>query len=935
MLCRSRAQSASAHPGRTNLASILTAALTLFFLSFFIILTDSNLGNLSVFAYEYQPGESDVMPSAVIEVTIDDPPAVSEGEPITFTVTLSQLASDGASVQVDYVTRQTSPVSAREGIEYQKRQGTLVFTPGTITQTVTVNTIDNLTYSGGASADPKIFLLVLSNPRSSGGDTVTLSRTQTQGAIRDNDNEPTMSINDVSIAEGDEPSSQEMVFRVTLSNGSDFPISVDYILDPCIASLCAEPGVDFTFTPGTLRFTGGDTTEEIRVTVFGDNVPERDEVFYIALQNATNVRTVTQARGTGTIVDSRDQPVVQFSEPEYTVVENEGRAVITVTMNYPHYLPVTLGVIATNGSAIEGRDYSLPTDTQIHFPVGSITATFIVNIPNDTTQEQAKALRLDLTTPDNGVLGTRSGVTLTILDDDNLPQISVPVTLKVNEGTRISLQVSMRTTSNFPISVEYVIGDDILLGNSATAISGTHYVANRSSSGVLVFPPGTRSQTIELTATDDVTNRADTTLYFTLVPSSTIGGDIQDGRGQTVISILDNDGPTVFFSSATYSVSKTAAFVPIEVRLSFGAAQTVTVRYKTDPLTAEPGKSYENTSGTLEFRPLQDSHVFTITILNNDQSAEDEDILLTLSSPGRATLGTTSTATLTLLTDLPKVQFSTNSYTVTESLSSTVTAVITVSAHFTSPLNKGPTVVISTENGRAMEDDDYVPINQTLVFSPVMGLSGTGVFTPVLLTRTFTVEILNDLRQEAPETVLLHLSNPQNARLGSIQQATLNILDNSPNTIFLPMLSGPPPTVQFGAPIYTVDEDAGTAVLTVTVSGEHRDSLVVSYVTIYQPGAPNGAIPGVDYITSTGRLTFPRGLASEQQFTIPIVDDNQRDGIKVVVVLLNVVEGTVPIGAPASATLQIIDDDQTPGWSLTRRDIHELSAVLVRGRKRE
>jgi len=77
-----------------------------------------------------------------------------------------------------------------------------------------------------------------------------------------------------------------------------------------------------------------------------------------------------------------------------------------------------------------------------------------------------------------------------------------------------------------------------------------------------------------------------------------------------------------------------------------------------------------------------------------------------------------------------------------------------------------------TVEGTAKPDLDYVNTSGTLVFE-----DGEAV-------KTFTVQIIDDLRAEPDETVELVLSNPQGgATLGAIISATLTIIDDPKDVI--------------------------------------------------------------------------------------------------------------------------------------------------------
>jgi hypothetical protein len=112
--------------------------------------------------------------------------------------------------------------------------------------------------------------------------------------------------------------------------------------------------------------------------------------------------------------------------------------------------------------------------------------------------------------------------------------------------------------------------------------------------------------------------------------------------------------PTVAFSAGTYSVSEGGGSAVITVQLSAASSGTATVHYATSPGTATAGSDYTTVSGTLSFSPGQTSKTFSVPILEDTDVEGSETVNLALSSPTGATLGTPSTAVLTIIdNDLP------------------------------------------------------------------------------------------------------------------------------------------------------------------------------------------------------------------------------------------------------------------------------------------
>src|SRR5262249_6721584 len=93
---------------------------------------------------------------------------------------------------------------------------------------------------------------------------------------------PEITINDVSVAEGDS-GTVDATFTVSLMFGGSQTVTVDYTT----GSGTAVDGRDYTGVSGTLTFTPGVTSQTIKVAVKGDLIDEYDEYFYVNLSNPT------------------------------------------------------------------------------------------------------------------------------------------------------------------------------------------------------------------------------------------------------------------------------------------------------------------------------------------------------------------------------------------------------------------------------------------------------------------------------------------------------------------------------------------------------------------------------------------------------------------------------------------------------------------------
>ncbi len=199
-----------------------------------------------------------------------------------FTVTLS--ASSPQTVTVQYATADGTASAASD---YTATSGTLTFAPGVTSRTVTVAVTGDT-----RSEANETFFVNLSVPSNA-----TIADGQGQGTIV-NDDLPALSINNVTVTEGNMGTTTAARFTVTLSAPSGQTVTVQYDT----ADGTATAGTDYTSTSGTLTFSPGTTIQTLSVTVNGDNVKESPETFFVNLSSASNA-TIATARGRGTIAN--------------------------------------------------------------------------------------------------------------------------------------------------------------------------------------------------------------------------------------------------------------------------------------------------------------------------------------------------------------------------------------------------------------------------------------------------------------------------------------------------------------------------------------------------------------------------------------------------------------------------------------------------------
>ncbi|MFN8494902.1 MAG: Calx-beta domain-containing protein [Caldilineaceae bacterium] len=569
----------------------------------------------------------------------------------------------------------------------------------------------------------------------------------------------------------------------------------------------------------------------------------------------------------------------QFAQPSYSVLENAGSAIITVTLATASTHAVSVHYAASNGTAVAPADY-LATNGVLNFAAGQTKQVFSVPIVrNSTPPNLNKTVNLTLSNPNGVGLGTLVTATLTIVDVDGPPTVQFsPTSYLVNENTsKAVLNVLLSQPVTTSVTVHYTTSD-------GTALAGQDYAAAPDT--ILTFGANITQTTIEVPIVNDNTHEGDETFKVKL--SNVSGGNAQlasAGAGDQASVIIKDDDPipAVQFSSTTYTTTE-GSTVDVTVNLSHPSAFPVTVNYATSDDTATQSDDYTASSGTLTFDPGQTLKTFQVSTVDDAISEGNETVKLTLSNVNsNATLDAPGDAAVLNIVDneaLPTAQFNASNYNVAENGTSA-----TLTVQLSAPSGQPVKVRYSTSDGTATDGIDYVGVSDELIIP-----AGE-------MTKTFEVFIIDDNTAESPETVNLKLDSPTNATLGALTTATLTIVDDD---------SGVTPTVQFSSAAYSVNEGAGTATITVTLSAPAASPVSVNYAT-----SSGTATDGSDYSGVTSALNFTAGQLSKT-FTVPITQDTAVEGNETINLALTAPSGAT-LGTPATAVLTIVDDDVASG----------------------
>ena len=674
-------------------------------------------------------------------ITDDDPtpsiavsnPDVTEGGSLVFQLSLS--APSGRTVTVDYAT---APGTATDPADYAGTTGTATFAPGEIHKFITVTTVDD-----NIDEDSERMFLDLDDAVGA-----TIADEQGVGTIADNDDPPTVSVNDTSATEGNVLPSTA-TFTVSLSRPSSSTVTVAY----ATADGTATAGQDYTTKSGTVSFAAGETSKPVEISVLADTTDEADETFFVNLTSPTNA-TLGDAQGVGTILDD-DGPTISVND---VTTSESGDAVFEVTLSAASLQEVRVQYATSGGTATAGSDYT-PASGTLTFAPGETKKQVPVDVTDDASDEPDETFNLVLSNPSGATIADGTGVA-TITDNDD-PAISINDVLvpEANQGTSstATFTVSLSSAGTSTITVKYTTAD-------GTATAPADYVP-RVAPGTVEFAPGETSKTITVTVVGDNTDEADETFLVNL--SDPTNATIADGSGTATID--DNDGPTIAIGDANVAEGDSgSANATFTVTLTGGSgAQDVKIDYTTVNVTATSGSDYTATTGTLTIPAGSTTGTIAVPVLGDTRNEETETFFVRLSNAVDGTI-TDAEGTGTISDNDPIPSLSIADLTTAETNSGTKSNTFTVTLSAAS--GREVKVDFATSNGTATAPTDYT------------ATAGTLTFAAGETSKPITVVTRGDTVDETNETFTVTLSDPVNATIADASATGTITDDDEPQT---------------------------------------------------------------------------------------------------------------------------------------------------------
>ncbi len=659
----------------------------------------------------------DYINSNVVDVgansfSINNVTQVDTAAGIDFVFTVTRIVPDPTVASVQFSTANGTAIS---GTDYNATSGTLNFPVGTTSQNITVHVLPN-----SEDEPTKTFLVNLTNPVNA-----TIGTSPGTGTIQYNNPAPTATIANASANEG-----QPVQFKVTLSQASGFPITINY----ATANGTAIAGVNYTTTTGVLTIPAGQRTGTITVPTIQTLTQVGSLTFTLQLSSPTHV-TLGNTTATGTITFVQPSGISGFV---YVDVNANG-------VKDPGEVGIAGVMITVNSTATDSSGKPLFTKSTLTAADGSYS---FLGLPQGSYN----------------VVETQPGFFVTGAPTSNT---------YTNEVVTAGLALTNVNFAELGLRAQFV----------AAFSNRRAYLASSETTGFIGLPQGT--QNMDLTQGDvwvsfdngwqnarkfeSLFNSASGTVTMTLydnnfnvlaTSTSEAAGSVLIGNAALgtpyflKISGSNTNASLKITESATPnspSVAKSGTSITsmvFTVTLSAPTLSPVTVAYVTADGTATAGTDYTAETGTLTFAPGVTSQPVTVPILASTVFGPTETFSLKLSNPTNAFVNGTGTGTILNFNSPPSMTIADK--TLTDPSSGTVNAVFAVT--LSAPSGFQTTVNYATAAG-------------TLPVNDFVATSGTLTFAIGTITQNITVAVKADSSLSAAETFLVKLTNPVGAIL--------------------------------------------------------------------------------------------------------------------------------------------------------------------------
>ena len=485
----------------------------------------------------------------------------------------------------------------------------------------------------------------------------------------------------------------------------------------------------------------------------------------------------------------------------------------------------------------------------------------------------------------NGVAAP-SSVTLTITDDEDLPEATLalsPATIDEHDGTNPG-------SSTVTATLDRASSEAVTLTVSASPGSGTDFTLSSANTLTIAAGSTTSAGTVTITA---VNNTTDAPNKSVTVSATAAGGNGVAAPSSVTLTITDDETlPIVTLALSPSSIDEHDGTNPgsstVTATLDRASSEAVTLT-----VSASPGSGTDftlSTANTLTIAAGSTTSAGTVTItaVNDTTDAPDKSVTVSATAAGGNGVAAPSSVTLTITDDeaTPTVALVLSPATIDES--GTANTVSTVTATLSGASSEAVTVTVSA-----------APVASTGAMSGDYALSTATTLTiaagSTTSAGTVTITAVDNSGDEPDIRVTVSGMVAGGNGVTNPDGVTLTIRDDE----------GPPLATLALSPA-SISENGGVTTVTATLN---RASSAVTTVTVSASGS------GFTLSSARTLIIAAGGTTSAGTVTVTAADDATDSPDKSVTVSGSA-SNTQGVTDPSNVTLTIADDDAAPGVTL-------------------
>ncbi|MEJ8756188.1 choice-of-anchor J domain-containing protein [Pontibacter sp. H259] len=270
-------------------------------------------------------------------------------------------------------------------------------------------------------------------------------------------------------------------FNVSLTLSKALETAQTVTITPTAASTATA--ADYTITGAsngaiTVTIPANATTATFEVGITDDTETEGAEQVVFEISNPSTDLVIGTAKTFTLTIEANDVPTpatVTFTTASVSKAEDAGAVTVSLTLSKAMATAQTITVAPVAGGTASAADYTLTGATNnaltVTIPANATTATFSVNITDDTDTEAAEQVVFELSNPSSGlVLGTAKTFTLTIeandaptgIADGTKGQFSVYPTIVNGGNVRLLLPERIAATAKVNMVIYSAEGRKVL-----------------------------------------------------------------------------------------------------------------------------------------------------------------------------------------------------------------------------------------------------------------------------------------------------------------------------------------------------------------------------------------------------------------------------------------------------------------------------------------